>query len=57
MKFVINILFILSLLITTQSYSDSFKSKRAEAVKDYDNGKINLAFKKLKSLCFPSLEN
>ena len=50
MKFVINILFILSLLITTQSYSDSFKSKRAEAVKDYNNGKINLAFKKLKSL-------
>ena len=48
MKFVINILFILSLLITTQSFSDSFKSKRAEAVKDYNNGKINLAFKKLK---------
>ena len=50
MKYVINILFILSLLITTQSFSDSFKSKRAEAVKDYNNGKINLAFKKLKSL-------
>ena len=50
MKFVINILFILSFFITTQSFSDSFKSKRAEAVKDYNNGKINLAFKKLKSL-------
>lgn len=50
MKFIINILFILSLLITTQSFSDSFKPKRAEAIKDYNNGKINLAFKKLKSL-------
>ena len=50
MKFVINFLFILSLLITTQSLSDSFKPKRAEAIKDYNNGKINLAFKKLKSL-------
>ncbi len=50
MKFIINILFILSLFITNQSFSDSFKSKRAEAIKDYNNGKINLAFKKLKSL-------
>ena len=40
----------MSIFITTQSFADSFKSKRAEAFKDYNNGDITLAFKKLKAL-------
>ena len=35
--------------VATQSLSDTFKSKHAEAIKDYNNGDIVLAFKKLKS--------
>ena len=50
MKFIINILFIMSIFIITQSFADSFKSKRAEAFKDYNNGDVTLAFKKLKAL-------
>ena len=40
----------MSIFITTQSFADSFKSKRAEAFKDYNNGDVTLAFKKLKAL-------
>ena len=40
----------MSVLLTSHSYSDSFMSKRAEAIKEYNNGKVDLAFKKLKSL-------
>ena len=50
MKFIINILFAMGVFITTQSYSDTFKSKRLEAVQDYKNGDIKLAFKKLRLL-------
>ena len=40
----------MSIFINTQSFADSFKSKRAEAFKDYNNGDVTLAFKKLKAL-------
>ncbi len=40
----------MSVFITTQSFADSFKSKRAEAIKNYKNGKEKLAFKKLEAL-------
>mgnify|MGYP001403881227 CR=1 FL=1 len=50
MKLIIYIFFIMSVLLTSHSYSDSFMSKRAEAIKEYNNGKVDLAFKKLKSL-------
>ena len=30
----------MGVFITTQSYSDTFKSKRLEAVQDYKNGDI-----------------
>ena len=40
----------MSIFITTQSFANSFKSKRAEAVNDYNNSKITEAFSKLKDL-------
>ena len=40
----------MSIFINTQSFVDSFKFKRAEAFKDYNNGDVTLAFKKLKAL-------
>ena len=50
MKLIIHIVFIMSVLLTSHSYSDSFKSKRAEAIKDYNDRKVKLAFKKLETL-------
>ena len=50
MKIIIKILCIIFVFVATQSLSDTFKSKHAEAIKDYNNGDIVLAFKKLKSL-------
>ena len=40
----------MSIFKNTQSFADSFKSKRTEAFKDYNNGDVTLAFKKLKAL-------
>ena len=40
----------MSVILTSHSYSDTFKSKRAEAIKNYNDRKVKLAFKKLKTL-------
>ncbi len=40
----------MSIFITPQTFADSFKSKRAEAIKNYKNGEVKLAFKKLEAL-------
>ena len=50
MKLLIHVFFIMSVILTSHSYSDTFKSKRAEAIKDYNDRKVKLAFKKLKTL-------
>lgn len=50
MKLLTKILLILSLFITTHAYSDPFKSKRAEAVTEYNNNNVKSAFQKLKKL-------
>ena len=50
MKLLTKILLILSLFITTNAYSDPFKSKRAEAVTEYNNNNVKSAFQKLKRL-------
>ena len=40
----------MSIFITPKTFADSFKSKRAEAIKNYKNGEVKLAFKKLEAL-------
>ena len=40
----------MSIFITPQTFADTFKSKRAEAIKNYKNGEVKLAFKKLEAL-------